>query len=281
VRRYAVAAARELMTNANDAGGEVDVTPAEVSIGTWRVWPLDLHRGNGVLSCCMQHAERNTVNALQFLEPPVTRERQVYDAVRQALRDKFAPGDSLSAPALARQLGVSRTPVTQALQRLLAEGFLTMEPRKGVRVANPNAAAIRERYLMLIALETLCASEAFARAPAALAAEMRAHLAEFGLAKSGADEGEIDHDFHSVLWNQSGLPNVAAQLELLWERGAYYRTVLAQAVEHRERRSAEHEAIVLAAQENRFDGFVDALRQHRLAGMERMQHLIAGSRDRP
>lgn len=93
-------------------------------------------------------------------------------------------------------------------------------------------------------------------------------------------QGEIDHDFHAVLWNQSGLPNVAAQLELLWERGAYYRTVLAQAVEHRKRRSAEHEAIVLAAQDNNLDGFVDALRQHRLAGMERMQHLIAGSRER-
>lgn len=226
----------------------------------------------------MQHAERNTVSGeLDLLEPPVSLEQQVYDAVRQALRDKFAPGDSLSVPALARQLGVSRTPVTQALQRLLAEGFLTMEPRKGVRVANPSAAEIRERYLMLIALETLCASEAFRLGQAALASGLRASLTTYGRAGSVAEEGDLDHDFHAVLWRQSGLPTVAAQLELLWEHGAYYRTVLAQAVEHRARRAAEHEAIVHAADENDLDGFVHALRQHRMAGMERIQSLITGS----
>jgi DNA-binding GntR family transcriptional regulator len=229
----------------------------------------------------MQHAERNTLHGeLELLELPVTLEQGVYDAVRQALRDRFAPGDSLSAPALARQLGVSRTPVTKALQRLIAEGFLMMEPRRGVRVANPNAAEIRERYLVLIALETLCASEAFVLAQETLAGEMTVRLAAFERATSGAEEGVMDHDFHAVLWKHSGLPNVVAQLELLWERGAYYRTVLAQAVEHRERRAAEHEAIVLAAQRNDLDGFVDSLRQHRLAGMERMQQLIATARER-
>jgi DNA-binding GntR family transcriptional regulator len=210
--------------------------------------------------------------ALELLRPPETLEQQTYDAVRRALKDKFVPGEHLNASAVARQLGVSRMPVVQAFQRLTAEGFLTAEPRKGVRVTNPTPAAIRERYLTLIALETLCATEALRIAPGELARQMRSHY------KASLDI-ESDLAFHEVLWKLSNFPDVAGHLALLWERGTYYRVLLFQGSRFLEHQGAEHEAMVVAAESGDRDQLVAALTRHRMAGLDRMLKVVANQRE--
>jgi DNA-binding GntR family transcriptional regulator len=166
-------------------------------------------------------------------------------------------------------------PVVQAFRQLITEGFLTTEARKGVRVANPNAAEIRERYLMFIALETLCATESFRVEPKDLARAMRRELTNYAASdRSIALETESDRVFHESLWKSSGLPMVEAQLALLWGRGSYYRVLLLQRSQYLEHRLAEHEVIVLAAENGNLDQFVEALTQHRMAGMDRMLQVL-------
>jgi DNA-binding GntR family transcriptional regulator len=224
----------------------------------------------------MQYAVREAGDALELLKPRETLEQQAYEAMRHALRDKFAPAERITASEAARQLGVSRMPVVQAFQRLIAEGFLTMEPHKGVRVADPTPAAVRERYLTLIALENLCATESLRVAPDELARDMRSQL---GLS-SGIDS-ESDQAFHEVIWRRSGLPEVAAHLAVLWERGTYYRVLLFQDSRYHESRAAEHEAMVAAAESGDRDQLVDALTKHRIGGLERMLEVIARQHGRP
>ncbi|MEJ0069564.1 MAG: GntR family transcriptional regulator [Pseudomonadota bacterium] len=62
-----------------------------------------------------------------------TLSEDAYDAVRGILLDasRFSPGDKISVEALARELGVSRSPVWSAISRLEAEGLVDIAPRKG------------------------------------------------------------------------------------------------------------------------------------------------------
>ena len=111
---------------------------------------------------------------------------------------------------------MSRMPVVQALRRLASEGFVTMEAHKPVRVADPSAAEIRERYLVIVALERVCVQEAFARDPeAVIAAPARAGSAgrRPTARRTRAEDDEQDRAFHEVIWHASGLPSVAGMLQ--------------------------------------------------------------------
>lgn len=79
---------------------------------------------------------------------------QVYGYLRSQLRKgALKPGAYLDLGAMARSLGVSKTPMRDALLQLEAEGFVSIVPRKGVLVRDLDAADIREIYQILGALE--------------------------------------------------------------------------------------------------------------------------------
>ncbi len=83
---------------------------------------------------------------------------RVYDELRgQLLTREYPPGAKLSLHALATELGVSRSPVHHALTRLVAEGLLTVRPRRGYYVTPVTAKALAEGYEVRLALELLAA----------------------------------------------------------------------------------------------------------------------------
>ena len=83
---------------------------------------------------------------------------RVYDELRTRILTRQEPsGAKLSLHALADELGVSRSPVHHALTRLVAEGLLTVRPRRGYYVAPVTARAVAEGYDVRLALELLAA----------------------------------------------------------------------------------------------------------------------------
>ena len=90
---------------------------------------------------------------------PITRERAndaVYSSLRQAvLTSVLKPGQRLNISDLASQLGVSLTPVRNAIQLLAAEGLIEVHPRSGTFVATVNANDVRETFEIRRALECL------------------------------------------------------------------------------------------------------------------------------
>jgi len=205
-----------------------------------------------------------------------TLEDHTYDSLRRAMSTgAFKPGERLSADRLAKELGVSRMPVVQALRRLTSEGFVTASPHKAVIVAVPSPADVRERYLVIVALERLCASEAFDRDAEGLASALRARLTD-QRASDGTplDEDRHDRAFHAALWDASGLPSVASMLETLWDRGGHYRALLFAHDGFRAARLAEHAAIVEAAKAKDVEAVIRALEEHRWRGMARMLEII-------
>ncbi len=88
----------------------------------------------------------------------VNHNERVYDELRaRVLTRQHPPGAKLSLHALATELGVSRSPVHHALTRLVAEGLLTVRPRRGYYVTPVTAQAVAEGCEVRQALELLAA----------------------------------------------------------------------------------------------------------------------------
>src|SRR3989337_2002763 len=86
--------------------------------------------------------------------PPANLNDQVYEELRGRGRTRqHAAGEKLSLHGLASELGVSRSPVHHALTRLVSEGLLTVEARRGYYVTPVTAAALAEGYEVRLALE--------------------------------------------------------------------------------------------------------------------------------
>ena len=89
-----------------------------------------------------------------------------YEAVRQRILDNvYPPGHQALEQALAQELGISRTPLREAMIRLRNEGLLEIVPRHGVRVLPLSATDMKEIYETLTALESMAAELAARRGP--------------------------------------------------------------------------------------------------------------------
>ncbi|WP_162260844.1 GntR family transcriptional regulator [Nocardioides sp. Soil805] len=128
---------------------------------------------------------------------------QVYAVLRgQILARELVPGDHLSVPVLAETLGLSRSPVREAVQRLVVEGLAVEEFHRGARVAGVDATDLADVYAVRGVLEGLAARLAAGRRDAALLTVLRASVAEHGAAIKAGDEQAIiaaDQAFHQAV----------------------------------------------------------------------------------
>ena len=86
---------------------------------------------------------------------------EIFDALhRQIIAGKYAPGDWLRQEDIASQMGVSMTPVREALDLLVAKGIAERVPYRGVRVREMSTKDIVEAYSLRLILEALIAREA-------------------------------------------------------------------------------------------------------------------------
>lgn len=129
--------------------------------------------------------------------PPLLRRRtsdSVYEVIRQAiLSQELAQAQRLNVHELADELGVSLTPVKDALTRLEAEALIEIRPRSGTFVTTVSPDDVAEAFDIRCALECLAAEKALTRATPADIAQLRALAAKIG----GVD-GEIDRVTHAA-----------------------------------------------------------------------------------
>lgn len=171
-----------------------------------------------------------------------------YAWLREALlAGRLLPGQTLSENEIARELGVSRTPVREAIIRLENEGFLTVRPQVGTVVAPIDLDAVADGQFMREAVEGRAVALAAARCTADDARALKAQLREQARAAARNDHAAflvLDDRMHQRLVAMSGRPNVwhavedvKAQLDrvrfISLEDPAWLATICAQ-----------HEAIV-------------------------------------
>ena len=142
---------------------------------------------------------------------------RVVDTLRKAtLTLGLQPGATLEKAALTASFGVSRFPVTEALNRLKAEGLVDIHPQSGTTVALIRLADVRENILLRKALEVETVAMLATRHDAILVAELRRNLRYQNAAFEAEDRDEfyrLDLAFHDLLIGASGYPRVHATVE--------------------------------------------------------------------
>ena len=148
----------------------------------------------------------------------------VADRVYAALRERILSGDiphhaRLHQEQLSGELGVSRTPLREALGRLAADGLVELLPQRGARVADISAADMETSYGARLVIEPAAAALAAKRRPPEAIAEMRRAIADHR-----ADKADVqavfaaNRDFHLAVVAASGNPFLLRFAEQLWVR---------------------------------------------------------------
>lgn len=126
---------------------------------------------------------------------------RVYKAIRDLISGRvFPPGSKLNVERLCRDLGVSRTPVWDAMKRLEAEGLVETVPRQGVFVLNFSVEKVREIYTVREVLEGLAARLAAERVGPGELAALESVIRRQEAAVRAVDferYSRADLDFHS------------------------------------------------------------------------------------
>jgi len=134
--------------------------------------------------------------------------RAAYAAIRSAIiSTHLEPGRQLSENALAAQLGVSRTPVREALARLREDRLVEVVPQLGSFVSRISVSAVDDAQFIRVALECAAIRLATDRAEPADIASLRALLARQEDAREEDDSGRffaLDDDFHCAISELSG-----------------------------------------------------------------------------
>jgi DNA-binding GntR family transcriptional regulator len=203
--------------------------------------------------------------------PPLARQgrggtvQRVQDVVRDAIvRLELPPGTAIDKAALCARLGVSRFPVSEALGRLAAEGFVEVLPQRGTRVARIDLADCRQAMFIRRALEAEAIRAIVPRADAALLAALDKNLREQEAAL-GSDHGgrfhELDLELHELLLGFLGYERVKNAVEAA--RASLDRARLFMCTPMRQLSTfAEHQAILAAMKRRDPVAAVKAMESH-------------------
>ena len=128
----------------------------------------------------------------------------VFNTLRQAiLKGELEPGERLMEIQLADRLGVSRTPIREAIRKLELEGLVSIIPNKGAYVTGITRKDVEDIYAIRSLLEGLCARWATAHITEKQldALEENIYLSEFHASKGHAQKlTELDDQFHDILY---------------------------------------------------------------------------------
>lgn len=149
--------------------------------------------------------------------------RSKTDLVAEAIRDmvrnrELRPGTELRQRELAEKLGVSPTPVREALRRLEAEGYIVSEPHQAPVVVWPDKPEIYETAVIRGTLEGLGAELAAKKITSSDIEELKILNARLEAATDVNEKLAIDREFHLRVCEVTASPVLVGQLQLLWRR---------------------------------------------------------------
>lgn len=190
----------------------------------------------------------------------------VFNTLRQEIiHGELKPGERLLEIPLAEKLGVSRTPIREAIRKLELEGLVVMLPRRGATVAGITSKNLRDVLEIRRALEELAIGLACERMTDGQLAE----LDEVGNriktnieVADASDIADMDEAFHTLIYESTNNPRLVNILANLREQMYRYRLVYIQDKEKREKVCTEHDCIMKALHDRKMDECKAAVRTH-------------------
>ncbi|ABB16185.1 MULTISPECIES: GntR family transcriptional regulator [Carboxydothermus] len=190
----------------------------------------------------------------------------VFETLREAIiNGVLKPGERLMEVQLAEELGVSRTPVREAIRKLELEGFVVMIPRKGAYVAGISLKDVADVFEVRAALESLAAGLAAERITDEEIEELeRVLVQQQSLAESDRLEDIIraDTDFHEVLYRASRNERLIQIVSHLREQIQRFRTASLSQPGRLRLALEEHKEIVEAIAERNVEKAQALAREH-------------------
>jgi DNA-binding GntR family transcriptional regulator len=199
---------------------------------------------------------------------------RIYFALRQmAANFDFKPDARINEGNLAAQLHASRTPVREALNRLVAEGFLTFQSGHGFFCRSLSPGRILDLYQARVAIECEAVRRACQRASdediAALAVYLDAIEPEYSTCQDSIALLAMDEEFHLQIVGLSGNDELLGMLKILNDRIRYVRMINLGAMRDNHpnavgdsAKMSAHRTILEALQCRDLDGVVAAMRAH-------------------
>jgi DNA-binding GntR family transcriptional regulator len=175
-----------------------------------------------------------------------TKAEAVYDELASRILDgTLVPGSLINQEALAADLGVSITPLREALRRLEAEGLVLLQAHRTLTVAPLSVHEVRELYAVRLRLDPFAAAEAASRASAEALDRIDA-LAVRETEATTLGRLRTNREFHRAIYRASGNGTLADLLDRLWDQTDRYRLLALQDEQHERGAEQEHRLIAAA-----------------------------------
>lgn len=203
-----------------------------------------------------------------------TKADAAYDELRRRiLLGELEPGERLDQEAVALSLGLSTTPVREALRRLEADDLVHRSAHKDVTIAPLSRREVAEIYAVRVELDGLAVTLATQAASDEELAVIRTLLPKRGTSGGPAQDLVSNRTFHRALYSASHNAVLIRVLESLWDRSDRYRAVVLRDPRQAKMALSEHEAIfnAVAARDAELAGTL--MRRHisqSLAGIDAM-----------
>jgi len=198
------------------------------------------------------------------------RPKSLTELTTRSIRDRIVSGEIelgtlLSESRLAKELGVSRTPVREALNRLEIEGLVRTEPQHGSIVFALSTGELSQICDVRVCLETTALHIAMAHEPAALRDALTACVQRMGAALSANEISaylEEDTNFHNALVEGAGNPFLKTAYASIAFKMAALRNRLGRHPDHVAKSYKEHQAFTAAVASGDTTGADQILRLH-------------------
>ena len=210
-----------------------------------------------------------------------TAQERVEEALRQAiLGGDLEPGERLVLDELSAQLGVSRTPIREAMRALASEGLIDLDSFRSARVHTPSLEEAREIYDLRLVLDPIAVRRAVERiTPQELATAEAIH--ETMLATGDLGEWvDGNREFHRVLQQAAGAERLISIIDGL-RNSAAMQVALSLKAEGSQitQANADHEKILRAYRERDVDAAVQLTEDHLRNTLEVIERYEAARRD--
>lgn len=202
---------------------------------------------------------------------------------QRILSEELAPGAVIAQERLAAEMGVSTTPLREALKRLAAEGLVELGSYRDARVTLLSAGEARSLFEVRLNLDPLAAMLAAQRRSDTDMIAIRASLERLHPLSGSASWEELTahRAFHRAIYRASANAPLIEILEGLWDKADRYRQVALKqhpaTAKDQKRVHSEHQALAAAVIEGRADEARDIMHAHVEASLGRraIEHLAS------
>jgi DNA-binding GntR family transcriptional regulator len=160
----------------------------------------------------------NQISSLQSVDAPPSMQEIAFQAIKQAImRKELLPGNIYSEQAIAKEMGMSKTPVHQALLDLENKGFVTIFPRKGFKVNTLSAKNIRDMFELRRTLERTVVLKITPRLTAEEIRDLGNIVQQIEQTRDPIDFQKHDRAFHRYLASLSNNTYIITALNTVWD----------------------------------------------------------------